>query len=96
MLARPDEDLVLVHGRPSLTVPPFDQYDHAWVEYCGEYCGGEMFLALDTETGKVLPVVMYYVFGKVHSEECHRYKIDEVVDRLNETGHWGPWDDCGA
>lgn len=78
------QDLVIVHGRPRLTVEPYIRYGHAWTEEDGE-------LVYDPN-GKVLPKDLYYAVGQIDPNECARYTYKQYVKKLVQEGHWGSWD----
>jgi hypothetical protein len=76
--------LRLVHGRPTLTVAPYCQYGHAWIEI-------NEALVIDTATGAWLPRAIYYDVGKIDSAECFYYTFEEAKEMLLNFGHYGPW-----
>ncbi len=95
-----DRNYVLVHGRPTLTVEPFIEYGHAWLEFREVLHGSsiELDMCLDTETGTVVPQSIYYDAGNISPDSCHYYDMAELRAWVVKTGHWGPWegpDACG-
>jgi len=91
------EQYTLVHGIPTLTVEPFTRYGHSWIEFTavvGVIAGRQLktVMCLDTETNNVVPRDLFYKVGRIKPEECFRYKFSEMRERINETGHWGPWE----
>jgi len=93
-----DGSLVVVHGRPTLQVPPFVPYGHAWLERAVDLGGFELVICEDAETGVQLPRELYYQLGRINPEECFRYDWAALRRWIKETGHWGPWegpDACG-
>lgn len=75
---------VLVHGRPTLTRPPFVRYGHAWLE-----CGGMVY---DAATRTLLPRPLYYGAGQITDEERYTYTREEARRMLLDHEHWGPWE----
>jgi hypothetical protein len=76
---------ILVHGYPTLTVPPYIEYLHAWIEIGDEK-------VLDAEHGSWAPKDLFYAVGNIDPERCRRYTYAEMRRKINEHGHWGPWD----
>lgn len=97
------DDLVLVHGRPTLQVEPFCEYGHAWIERtltAGVLDGEEIRVVIcrDAETGTTLIRELYYAVGKIDPAACFRYDFSALQRWVQKTGHWGPWegpDACG-
>ena len=89
---------VLVHGRPTLTRPPFAAYGHAWVEIPQTFAVGgvevETHTVVDVANGdhRELPRAVYYAVGQIDPAECYRYTRDEAVAMLATFAHYGPWD----
>lgn len=77
--------VVLVHGRPTLTVPPFTKFGHAWIEIGHS-------IVYDTEKGVAVPKVLYYQAGQIDAVECFRYDFTTMRRWINRTHHWGPWE----
>jgi hypothetical protein len=75
----------LVHGRPTLKVPPFIKYGHAWVEIDG-------VTVFDTEHHKEVPKELYYAVGNIDSEDCLVYTYSEMAAHMRKHEHWGPWE----
>ena len=75
-------------------------YGHAFVE-----CGNMVF---DYSNGRaiVLPKLIYYGLGKIDANtffdpnqgmverepKIYKYNRQEMLSRLSEAGHWGPWE----
>ena len=78
-------DLVLVHGRPTLTRPPHVKYGHAWIEMMGA-------VAYDVERDVAVPIALFYAAGEIDPEECFYYTAEDVRKMLLEYGHYGPWE----
>jgi len=76
-------DWTLVHGRPTLQVPPHIVYDHAWVEKDG--------IARNANSGLTIPAEIFYALGKIQHDLCQRYSHDEMTAMLLKTEIWGPW-----
>ena len=77
--------VMLVHGRPTLTVEPFIEYGHAWIEI------GDV-LVYDAEREIVLPLAMFYQVGQIDQTKCLRYDFESVRRWTISTEHWGPWE----
>ena len=88
-LAYEDSGLVLVHGRPTLQVPPYCAYGHAWVE--------------DPKTGlcshetargwmRNIPRETFYAPGNINEDECFRYTEAEARWWAVQTECFGPWE----
>ena len=97
------ENAVLVHGRPTLTVEPFTEFGHAWIEYSRELplpptpgmpATITSWTCLDVANGghREIPRVMYYRVGNVDEAKCLRYTRDEARAFLLSHGHYGPWE----
>lgn len=91
------DELIVVHGQPTLQVAPFCQYGHAWLEQpqtVGEVDGEVLTLVIctDAETGVSLPRELYYALGKIDPAQCFRYDWPSLRRWIQETGHWGPWE----
>jgi hypothetical protein len=78
------EDLVLVHGRPTLTRAPYCQYGHAWVEQ-GNFCIDGGFLV-------VIPKALYYMAGTIDPDMCLFYMPEEARVMVLQFKHYGPWE----
>jgi len=99
-IADREQGMTLVHGRPTLTVEPFAEYGHAWIEFLvpmeklGELTGKkcELVMVYDTESEGVFPRELYYRVGQIDPEKCFRYDIDQMRHWVLSTGHWGPWE----
>lgn len=79
------DEWTLVHGRPTLTVEPFIEYGHAWIE---DPDGTAVF---DTESRSYWPVEIYYKYGKIDPKKSTRYDKDEAIRWAMERNHYGPW-----
>ncbi len=77
--------VMLVHGRPTLTVAPFIEYGHAWIEI------GDV-LAFDAEREIVMPLELFYRAGQIDPTKCLRYDYADLKRWTNLTEHWGPWE----
>jgi len=87
---RPDH--ILVHGWPTLTVPPFEPFDHAWVETPD----GLFVIDASNHKLRVVPGGLYYRKGKIDSVKCYRYMSMEMLHWTLWSGHWGPWEGPAA
>lgn len=83
-----NEHIVLVHGRPRLTCPPYTRYGHAWVEV------GD--IVYDVETNVSVPKEIYYAVGNIDPGSCTTYTFVMVQWFLSEYGHYGPWEGIEA
>jgi len=81
----PEGEIILVHGRPTLTIEPFAKYDHAWLEV-GEFC-------IDAERELIFPKILFYLVGKVDPKECSYYNYEQFRVFIAVSEHWGPWED---
>lgn len=98
------EGAYLVHGRPTLTRPPFKPYGHAWVETretvevvlpTGERYEHEVVTVYDVANRKTIlgmPGALYYAVGKIDPAECYRYDLADARAMLLAFGHYGPWE----
>jgi hypothetical protein len=86
VLTRRDEDLVLVHGRPTLQVPPHEKYGHAWVE------NRETDQVIDPTADFEGPRFLYYTLGNIQLEDLRLYTYQETGEFILFFGHWGPWE----
>ncbi len=77
-------DWTLVHGKPTLQIPPHIVYDHAWVEKDG--------IARNANGGLTIHTEVFYVLGKINYRECRRYSYGEMTIRLLKNETWGPWE----
>ncbi len=75
----------LVHGKPTLTVPPYIQYGHAWILLTDTQ-------VLDLTIQRSAPKDRYYAKGRIKEEDCFVYTFAEMKALVNKTGHLGPWD----
>jgi len=82
--------MILVHGWPTLTRPPFEKYSHAWLEYT--FNG--IRICWDLSMGRDIKVAQadYYSIGKINPLKCIRYTEDEARALVLEHEHWGPWE----
>lgn len=84
------EDFVLVHGRPTLTRPPYVAYGHAWLE---KWHGTPHAAVFDRVSGMVVPAALFYRAGKIDpTEELFTYTREELRRMLVQYRHWGPWE----
>jgi hypothetical protein len=78
------EGWTLVHGRPTLTRPPYVQFGHAWLEK-----GKKVH---DPSSNTTLPKIAYYAMGNISKEHNLRYSGELVRQYLLLTEHYGPWE----
>ena len=75
-------DSILVHGH---LINPFGkglkEINHAWIED-----GNEVF---DPVMDMSWPKEVYESLFKAKVDK--KYSSDEMLKKINETGHWGPW-----
>ena len=100
-----DTDLTLVHGY-MIGSGPIEgvRFAHSWLERTEEVeveINGETKTVIErtaidmttddrVETPLEMPAQLYEYFGQ--AEVMARYTKDEAVDKMAETGHFGPWD----
>ena len=75
---------VMIHGRPTLTRPPFIKYGHAWIELGG--------MVYDTETKTIWPRRVYYHAGNIDPADNIAYTRDEAAMFAVSHQHYGPWE----
>jgi len=80
-----NENLRLVHGRPTLQRPPHCKYGHAWIEI-------DKSVAYDVEKDRTIPIKLFYEAGQIDPEECFYYTFEEMKQKLNQFKHYGPWE----
>lgn len=85
------ENLVLVHGRPTLTRPPHVQYGHAWVEAFGRQCSGSGPLQ-----GRWISKEQFYRVGQIDPALNLVYTYQQAARFILSHGHWGPWEGVDA
>lgn len=76
----------LVHGRPTLTCPPFVEYGHAWLEF------GDVVFDVANGRDVIARRELYYKAGNIDPAKCHRYTKDEARKRVLDFRHYGPWE----
>jgi len=76
----------LVHGRPTLQIPPYVEYGHAWLE---DPSGETVW---DPNAKQELPKVLYYAFGQINPAECFRYDREQTRAKILKFQHWGAWE----
>ena len=61
------------------------KYGHCWVE--------DGNTVIDKSNGRNLkmPRAFYYALGRI-GDNVHVYKPEEFSKKINQYGHWGPWD----
>lgn len=87
----------MVHGQGPLKGAIFG---HGWVEYkkrlpsTNNGHNPTIEIALDKSNGKELeiPAPVYYLIGKINSEEVKKYNKEEIRKNILKHGHWGPWE----
>jgi hypothetical protein len=80
------DEWTLVHGRPTLTVEPFIEFGHAWLEDPDEVW------VYDAETKNYLKLEHYYACGQIDPAKCHKYTKLDAVRWGCKTRHYGPWE----
>lgn len=80
-----DKDIILCHGKPILTCPPYKEYGHAWVEI-------NEHTVIDTEVGSIVDSELYYAIGKINPDTVKRYSWHEACVEMLKADHYGPWD----
>jgi hypothetical protein len=84
----PIETCRLCHGVARLTVPPYCEFGHAWVEV--EDGGTFIFDGRFPTTW--VPKSVYFAVGQIRLENVKRYTLSEARKMVLETEHYGPWD----
>ena len=79
------QEMRVVHGRPSLSRPPYIKYGHAWIELNGE-------VVYDPERAVEVPAVVYYAAGQIDDKECFYYDFKQLQKMIMEYNHYGPWE----
>ena len=81
---------VLVHGRPTLTRPPFEEYGHAWLELADT--------VFEVANGRSMAVSCdrYYEAGNIDPSKCFRYTVEQARRWCLDTRHFGPWEGLDA
>jgi len=96
---------LLVHGRPTLQVPPHRKYGHAWLEHDGplpvQLPSGLVVLHVgamvhDPTVDVTVPRDAYYRLGQIDPAECRRYTREEASRIIVREGTWGPWHEGDA
>ena len=84
MFGKAQKGWVLVHGRPTLQLPPFIEFGHGWLEK------GEQ--VWDPQSGFKGPRALYYSIGQIEHRNNLVYTPEEVRIFLVSHKHWGPWE----
>lgn len=88
------EDWVMVHGRPRLTIPPFEKYGHSWLE---KYRGTDKAFVFDPVADVFTTVNEYYEAGEIDPEDnMFVYTRQQALDIMETSNHWGPWEGIEA
>jgi hypothetical protein len=98
-------DLKLCHGQVHGQGPLEGAiFGHSWVEYnqimpspienLTNHNLPLITMVLDKSNGKSLeiPAPIYYLMGNIQNENVVKYNKKEVLKKIIETEHWGPWD----
>lgn len=94
-------NVLVVHGLPIGSGGPIEgkRHWHAWAEtLVPDSARGNKptWAVADWSNGKpqvFIARTLFYKLGKVPQHLVWRYTPDEVVDRMDEYGHTGPWMD---
>jgi hypothetical protein len=86
----PFTEWTLVHGRPTLTRPPYIEYGHAWLE------SPDGQVVYNASTRQEIPKVIFYAVGRIEPSDCHTYSSQDVRKMIIEHEHWGPWEGVDA
>ena len=77
-------DWEMVHGRPTLTRPPFIQYGHAWLRQDG--------IVFCPTAGVTMPEWMYLQGGQIDTAtDFFVYDAQAARERMLQHEHYGPW-----
>jgi len=76
------------------------RFDHAWVEVDelqGTLPNGREIwdrTVYDYSNGNevVMPAALYYHYGNIESEDVRRFTAKEALEKMKETGFYGPWE----
>lgn len=82
------DDLVIVHGRPRLTQPPYQRYGHAWLEWEEDglvYC-------YDVVKRRKIFWLIYYGCGQIKEKEVFKYTVEDARRMCLDYRHHGPWE----
>ena len=81
------EDVILCHGVAILKTDGLP-YGHCWVEK------GDMAIDISNGADAELPLDLYYALGNIPADgyKIYKYTSKEVIEKILEYGHWGPWD----
>ncbi len=90
LIADAEKPWRLVHGRPTLTVPPYCQFGHAWLELDDT--------VFDITNGYSGPRDVYYALGKIDLANNKYYTKGRAINLARKHMHYGPWEgpDSGA
>jgi len=83
-----NEGWVLCHGVPVNRIDRLP-FGHAWLE------NAETVHDHSNGSHSEIPKDLYYAIGNIPAyghETIHKYTSEQVVERLLEHEHWGPWD----
>jgi hypothetical protein len=75
----------LVYGRPVLSVPPYCQFGHAWLET-------DDGMVLDLAQGFTGPKDVYYALGQIDPALNIYYTRKEARALAVKHKHYGPWE----
>ena len=80
-------NLVMVHGEViGQGAISGVSYGHAWLEE------GDEVLDISNGRNLRLPKMVYYALGQIDPAKTYRYTYKDMQRKVNDTGHWGPWD----
>ena len=79
----------MVHGRPRLTIPPFQEYGHAWLEL--NY-GTPSAIVFDVVSELSVEAERYYRVGKIDRSKVIAYTAERTREMIELHEHWGPWE----
>ena len=83
-------EVFLVHGRPTLAIPPHCKYGHAWIEIHDRLC-------YDVESNIIVPADLFYSVGQVErGDQLFRYNNAAFRRIVSRFDHWGPWEGIEA
>ena len=80
-------DYMLCHGVAILKTDGLP-YGHCWVE------NGDVVIDKGNGVDAELPLDLYYLLGNIPADgyKIYKYTSKEVIEKILEYGHWGPWD----
>jgi hypothetical protein len=105
-LSKAGYEVFIEHGLPTLQIPPYRKFWHAWVvvsfdigalmgEGARSMLNQTFEIVVDRSNGNSveMPYALYAMFGKIDREETLRYSLIEYKVQMLQKGHFGPYDE---